>query len=457
MLWNNGLTRRNENRIFLLVSVMLSAMILPSIPIHPRLPNIRVEEFLLFSIFGINLILFAIRGFRLGEAEKEQLAGQKRVLRMVIGIFSLMIASYVVSNFYGVYVRGAGAYGLRDVMELVTSFKYFLVLTLVVSIDFGQAEFDFLKNAFLSGLTFLILLGWGQHLNILNMNTWLSPYFNPVHWEHLIVGNPARVLGTFDNPNFFALFTVMTLAFLTVRYFFKDHGGKFPVMSFILIGLVVKLEYLTISRTNLFGIALLFTITCIWAFLYHNRSKKVVIKILALFLLTVFLTLTASSDFLDRVHEGTDFTTSTSFLGHLDRWGTAVGTIWESPVVGWGTQKDAMTTLVDNEYALYGRRYGLVGLSLYLTFFFLPLSLAIKRIRTRVKLYGKAVPFDLPTLLNATYVVLLPSILFFIFWAGIFYNLQLMTLFSIVIGLVYNTAKGPTAMKREPDIKVVGK
>lgn len=462
MLWNNGLTGRNEIKVFLLVSVMISAMILPSIPIHPKLPQIRVEELLLFSIFGLNFILFVLRGFRLGEQEKEKLAGQKKVLKIIYWIFALMTVSYFVSNFYGVYILGAGAYGMRDVMELVTYFKYFLILTLIISIDMGQAEFAYMKNAFLAGLTFLILFGWGQHLNILNMNTWLSPYFNQNHWEHLIVGNPARVLGTFDNPNFFAVFTVMALGYLTVWYFFKDHRGKFPVLLFILIGLVVKLEYLTISRTNLFGIALLFTISCIWAFFYYNRNKKVIIKIAALFLLTVFLTVTASSDFINRVQEGTDFTTSTSFLGHLAQWETAVGTMWESPILGWGTQKDAMTTIVDNEYALYGRRYGLVGLSIYLAFFFVPLSIAIKRIRSRVKLYGKAIPFDLPILFNATYIALLPSILFYVFWAGIFYNLQLMTLFSIVIGLVYNAAKEPammwkSSMNTDPDIKVVGK
>lgn len=448
MLWNNGLTGRNEIRIFLLVSVMLSAMILPAISVHPRLPHIRVEEILLFSVFGINILLFALRGFRLGESEKEQLAKQKRVLRTVIWLFSLMTVSYFISNFFGVYIKGVGHYSLRDVMELVTFFKYFLVLTLVISLDIGQSEFDFVKKSFVSGLAFLIILGWGQHLNILNMNTWLSPYFNPVHWEHLIVGNPARILGTFDNPNFFGVFTVVTLAYLTVWYFFKEHSGKFPVLLFILIGLVIKLEFLTISRTNLFGIAVLFTITSIWAFLYHNRNKKVIIKIIALFLLTVFLTVTSPPDFINRILEGTDFSTSTSYLGHVERWEKAANSMWDSPILGWGTQKSTMTTLVDNEYALYARRYGSVGLTLYLALFLLPLSLAIKRIRTRVKLYGKAVPFDLPTLLNATYIAVLPSILFFTFWAGIFYNLQLMTLFSIVIGLVYNTAK-------EPKIKAV--
>lgn len=454
MLWNSGLTRRNEIRLFLLVSVMLSAMILPSIPIHPRLPNIRLEELLLFAVFGMNFLLFIIKGFRFEDSEREQLAGQRKVFKIIALLFFLLTVSYIISNIYGVCIRGAGRYGLRDVMELVTFLKYFLVLTLVISIDFGRAEFDYLRKAFLAGLAFLIFFGWGQHLNIINMNTWLSPYFNPVHWEHLIVGNPARVLGTFDNPNFFGVFTVMTLAFLTVWYYFAEHRGKFPFLLFILIGLVIKLEFLTISRTNLFGIALLFVITSVWAFLYHNRSKKVIIKITALFLLTVFLVITASADFLNRVYEGTDFSRSTSFLGHLERWETAVGTMWESPVFGWGTQKDAMTTLVDNEYALYGRRYGLIGLSLYLVFFFLPFSKAVKRIRGRTRLYGKGASFDLPELLNAAYAAVLPSILFFIFWAVLFYNLQLMTLFCIIMGLVYNTAKETYTRL---DLKVAGR
>jgi O-antigen ligase len=441
MFWNNGLTKSNETRLFLLVTIMLSGMILPSFPLHPSLPNIRLDELLLFSIFGLNFLHFILKRFRWDEDVKLELRKQKQELKQIIIIFGLLTASYFISNIYGVYIRGAGYYGLRDVMELVTFFKYFLIITLTLSINFGKEEFDFLQKAFLAGVVFLILFGWGQHLNPLNMNTWLSPYFNQAHWEHLIVGNPARVLGTFDNPNFFGIFTVIVLSYLTVRYFFAEDKGKFPWLLFILIGLVIKLEFLTISRTALFGIALLFTILCIWAFLYHKRDKKVIIKIIALFLLTMLLFLTASADFFYRLTEGLDFSTSTSFQGHMERWGTAIGSIWESPVFGWGTQKYVMTTLVDNEYALYARRYGFVGLAIYLSFFLVPFVKALKTIRLREKTCGKGIAFDQPTLYIAAYLAVLPSIFVFNFMAGIFYNLQLMTVFAISIGLVYNYFK----------------
>lgn len=440
MFWNNGITKRNDTRLFLLVTIMLSGMLLPAFPLHPSLPYIRLDEMLLFAAFGLNVLSFMLHRFRFQPEEKAELRIQKPGLIKVIGIFALLVISYIVSNFYGVVIRGAGYYGLRDVMELVTYFKYFLIITLALSIHFGREEFRFLQNAFIAGLTFLILFGWGQELNILNLNTWLSPYFNQSHWDTLILGNPARVLGTFDNPNVFGIFTVMALAFLVSHYYFVGSGAKFPVVVFILIGLVIKLEYLTISRTALLGIAVLFAILSIWAFLYYGRNKKVVIKIIALFLLTMFLFVTASEGFFIRLNEGLDFSNSTSFIGHMDRLGAAVGSIWESPVFGWGTQKYAMTTMVDNEYALFTRRYGFVGLAIYLGFFLQPWLIAWKRFKTKAK-GMRLESFDLKTWIAASYIALLPAVFVYNFMAGVLYNLQLMTILAVIIGLVYNTVR----------------
>lgn len=441
MFWNNGITKRNDNRLFLLVTIMLSGMILPSFDIHPSLPNIRLDEMLLFSIFGLNVLCFIFNKFRFTAEQKSDLEEQRQELKIVIIIFALLTASYIISNVYGVYIRKAGYYGLRDVMELVTYFKYFLIITLALSIKIGDTEFDFLKKGFLAGVIFLIIFGWGQHLNPLNMNTWFSPYFNQIHWQHLIEGNPARVLGTFDNPNYFGIFTVIVLSYLTVRYYFGEDQGKFPYMLFILIGFVIKLEFLTISRTALFGIAVLFVILSIWAFLYHNRNKKVIVKIIALFILTMLLFLTASADFFYRLTEGLDFSTSTSFVGHMERWGAAIGTIWESPIFGWGTQKYVMTTLVDNEYALFARRYGFVGLSIYFSFFLVPYIKGYKYLRLKAQTNGKGIAFDQPSQFIAAYLAVLPAIFVFSIMAGIFYNLKLMTVFAITIGLVYNALK----------------
>ncbi|MFA6808208.1 MAG: O-antigen ligase family protein [Eubacteriales bacterium] len=436
MFWNIGVTARNETRLFVLVTVLLSAILLPSFSLHPNLPNVRLDEILLFGLFGLNMLVLLIHRFKFNPEEKEQLRKQKKPLKLVCILFSFLLFSYVISNIYGVFFK-AGSYTLRDVMELVTYFKYFLIITLAISVELGEEEFSFLSKAFLTAVFLLMLFGWGQHLNLFNMNTWFSPYFNQVHWELMIVGNPARVLGTFDNPNVFGTFTVITLAILVVRYYFSNSTGKFPILIFVLIGLVLKLEYLTISRTSLFGIALAFTISSIWALIYYKREKKVIIKIVALFLLTLILFLTASSGFLNRVYEGLDFSTSTSFQGHVERWETAAGSIRDSLVFGWGTQKSTMTTMVDNEYALYTRRYGLIGLSVYLWFFLQPFVLAVRKISFRVK-NSYATIFDNNSLLAAAFIVLLPSILVYNFLAGIFYNLQLMTILSVLIGLVYN-------------------
>ena len=438
MIWNHGITTKNETRLFLLVVTILSAIILPPMSLHVSLPKIRLEELLLFTAFGLNVLFLIINKFRFTAEQKREISRQKKQFKIIGIIFALFVVSYVISNIYGVYIRGAGYYGLRDVMELVTYFKYFLVLTLTLSINIGQEEFDFLKKALLAGVVFLLIFSWGQYFNLLNLNTWLSPYFNQQHWDTLIYGNPARVLGTFDNPNYFGLFTVIVLAYLTVRYYFGEDKGKVPILLFILIGLVIKLEFLTISRTALLGIALLFLILSLWAFHYHKRDKRIIIKIGALFLLTAVLFLTASADFFYRLQEGLNFQSSTSFVGHVERWGKAIGSIWESPVFGWGTQKYVMTTLVDNEYALFARRYGFVGLAVYLCFFLAPFVLGLKKLAAKVRRQGRGIAFDLPSQFIIAYVAVLPSVFVFNIMGGILYHLQLMTLFAISMGLVYN-------------------
>lgn len=441
MFWNIGLTKSNENRLLVLIMVMFSAILLPSFKIHPSLPNIRIDEMILFGLFGVNFLAFVLNGLRFSPDTKEELRKQQPWLKCVYILFGLFFLSYVISNFYGVVVLNFGYFGFRDIMELVTYFKFFLVITLTLAIDFREMEYKILKTALLWSLVFLVVLGWGQYLNFFNLNVWLSPFFNPIHWETMILGNPARVLGTFDNPNFFGIFTVMALSYLTVEYFFGDHQGKFPWLLFVLIGFVIKLEYMTISRTALFGIALLFVILCAWAFFHFQRSREVLLKIGALFLLTMALFATASDGFFYRLTEGMDFSTSTSFQGHVEQWDVAIESITDSIILGWGTQKHTMTTIVDNEYALHTRRYGIVGLAVYLSFFLFPFIQGIKELWRRRKSSVKPIAFNMQGKVIAAYVAVLPSIFVYIFMAGIFYNLQLMTIFSISIGLVYSALK----------------
>ncbi|MDR0433999.1 MAG: O-antigen ligase family protein [Gracilibacteraceae bacterium] len=449
---------KNETRIFLLLTVILSAMLLPAFSLHPALPSLRLDEFVLFSGFGLYAARFVLDALR--RRERPEPPPGREWLRATAGrLFAALVASYAVSNLYAVIFLDA-AYTRRDAMELVMYFKYFLIITLVCSIELTAADRLFLRLTASFALALLLVFGWGQHWNLLGLDAWLAPFFNQAHWEHLILGNPARILGAFDNPNVFGLFTVLALALLVTHYYFADDKGKFPLLLLAAIGLVIKLEYLTISRTALMGIAILFALTSAWAWTHFQRNRRVTLKILALFLLTLILFFTSSADFLSRVAEGLDFSNSTSLQGHLARWNTAIGSIWDSPVFGWGTQKTAMTTLVDNEYALYTRRYGFIGLAAYLAVFLLPLTVALRLLRGRPLGRKKAAaaaftvapvergrPFTGAQIFLAAYVSVLPSVLLYNFMAGIFYHLQLMTSFCLLMGGVY--ALGARAAARK--------
>jgi O-antigen ligase len=434
---------KNETRIFMLLTVILSAMLLPSFSLHPALPSLRLDEFILFAGFALYMARLAECVLR-GRPRPAPPPARAWLWATVGRLFAALLVSYAVSNLYAVVFLDA-AYTLRDAMELVTFFKYFLIITLVASTQFTADDRLLLRLAAAFALGVLVVFGWGQHWNALGLDTWLAPFFNQAHWEHLIVGNPARILGAFDNPNVFGMFTVLVLAVLVTRYYFADDGGKLPLPLLAAIALIVKLEYLTISRTALMGIALLFALTSVWAWRHFRKNRQVTKKILVLFLLTLLLFFTSSADFLNRVAEGLDFSNSTSLQGHLARWNTAIGSIWDSPVFGWGTQKATMTTLVDNEYALYTRRYGFVGLAAYLAVFFLPFIAAWRVLRGRPPGRGMAAApaperggyFTEAQIMLAAYVSVLPSVLLYNFMAGIFYHLQLMTSFCVLMGFVY--------------------
>jgi glycosyltransferase involved in cell wall biosynthesis len=102
-----------------------------------------------------------------------------------------------------------------------------------------------------------------------------------------------------------------------------------------------------------------------------------------------------------------------------------------------------MTSVVDNEYILYLRRYGIIGLMCYLSFFLAPWILAVRVLwrfgKNKAAESSRGSPLPTSLLPAAAYAVVLPSVFVFNIMAGIFYNLQVMTFFLVFFGLVYNS------------------
>ncbi|WP_088188856.1 O-antigen ligase family protein [Desulfosporosinus sp. FKA] len=437
MFWNIGVTRKNSNKLLLILAIMLSTMILPSIEIRSSLPRVRVDDVLIFGVFALNLVIGLIHRtpseYDLGLTYHEE---QARGMRAVTGVFLLLLGSMIVSNLFGLIFLKT-PFGLRDAMEGVTLAKYYLAATLAVSLDLQEGEFSLLRNIFLVGFAFILLLSWGQFLNIANVNAWLTPFFARSHLDNLVNANPPRVLGTFDNPNVMGIFSVLTLTVFVSMFYFRDNERAKSLFLFAAVGLTIKLIFMTISRTALLGTAFVLVLLSLWALFKFRWKKDMLIKVGALLILTLLIFFTSPRGFTTRINEATNLETSTSAQGHLLRAGNAFGYIKESPILGWGTAKTTMTTLVDDEYALITRRYGVIGLAFYLWLFLRPLKAALWKAR----FYNFSSPDqglrETKILLGIAYVAATGAVFIYNITAGIFYNLQLMTFFALFMGLIY--------------------
>ncbi|AET70712.1 hypothetical protein Desor_5334 [Desulfosporosinus orientis DSM 765] len=440
MLWNTGVTSNNNNKLLLICSILLSAMLLPSIEIHPSLPRVRLDDALIFGAFGINVLLYITRRFRsyADYAPRYLQESEGRALRAVTKVFLLFLVSIIVSNIFAILFLD-GSVGFRDVMELVTLAKYYLAITLAISLDLHYGEFQTLCLAFFIGLGVMMVLSWGQFLNLAYMNQWLTPILAQSHLDNLVNANPPRVLGTFDNPNVMGIASVMIMTLFVTWFYFRKNDRAQTLVLFVMVGLTMKQTFLTISRTALLATATVLVFLSVWGFFKVYWKKQIILKIGALFLLTLALFFTSPRDFVSRMNEATNLEESTSAQGHFMRMGSAFEFIKQSPVLGWGTAKDTMDTTVDDEYALITRRYGVVGLAFYLWLFIRPVKGALRKSRFFNSYASEPGMREDKTLLSIAFVAATLAIMVYNITAGAFYNLQLMTLIALYMGIIYRT------------------
>lgn len=65
--------------------------------------------------------------------------------------------------------------------------------------------------------------------------------------------------------------------------------------------------------------------------------------------------------------------TNTSLLKRFDKWEEAFDLFKQSKIFGWGIAKSIHITIVDSEYLLTLRRYGIVGFIALLSFIYFPI------------------------------------------------------------------------------------
>ncbi len=400
-------------------ALLVLSVLAPYIRFPGSIPDVRPE----FILILLTWFLLFVSSTRTGHLPLRSKPAYKW-----FGLFGLSI---VLSMSYSGLFNGEPIIA-RDLWELIKLFLYFLLFAFVAS---QRIDSETLKRYYRLSLILFMLsafVGFLQYFDVAGVNEVVSPYYAPTQMRGLLVHR--RITGTTPNPNELgALMVLATSLALSGVLFFREK--KFRRLSWASLFTSWGALVLTLSRTSLVAA---FVSTGIILFLFtrqHRVRLQWKFKRWLLFLLlgSVAVGLTVYSlpqKSLARYSQLSNIVVATSWQARLDNWRINFE-IWQaSPVFGWGPNKANMGTIVDNEWLLLLRRYGIVGLAFFLNLF-LSLFLGLSRIRKRN--FNQEI-VALTTGLQGTFI----GYGLYMALASLYHSLQLMPIFVIFLGLAYS-------------------
>jgi len=345
----------------LLIIIIGLSIILPGIQLTPSFPEIRPEEFLIYSLFPF-IFLHNITSNSLNE---HSLKFTKYYL--------LFLFLAMVSTIYGVQILNVNT-GSRDMVEFIKMGKYLLIFLAVASSNPTERDLKILLNTFLVVMIFSATIGILQFYNIFGF----SSLTGPIYLGEKIFKVNERLTGTFTNPNSYSVVLGFSIIISLVQLLTeKTHNRKlFYVFT---LGFFSICILITGSRTGLAAILFSLIILLLLFLRFNIKNIKSIIPIIVLlgvsFTVGVYY---AGQDIVSRLSSGVNFLENESLLMRIYAWYLNIQLIIQSPILGWGPAKEMFTTVVDNEYILIVRRYGIVGGLAFMMIYFYPLWVSFK-------------------------------------------------------------------------------
>lgn len=400
-------------RDFHLVGFLIfSSIVLPPITAFPG-PDIRVEELFYFLVFPL-LIIY-----------REKPAGDRYLTYFSYSVLAFG-AAIVLSLNYGKYFLGVPT-SINDYFELLKVLKLFIIVITISRFKLSKQEiyrllyivvFSFLLSAFIGLLQFYGLFGFDRIT---------APYY----FAERIFDIYNRMMGTFFNPNTYGTAVTLGIIVTMVLFFYERSPGR-KLFLVISAGIFAFTIALTQSRTAL--IVLLISFLSI-LFLNISRRQLSVKQITAILGFTTFLLLIIvsllSEQIITRFISLADISEDMSWNMRLLAWYLNMQLFFDSYLLGWGPAKIIHTSIVDSEYILILRRYGIIGFSIYILTYLIPIVRAyimsrkegIKELIGQIIVVGTLV-FLIANITNP----LFHEIQFMDFWAlmlGVFFALPL--------------------------------
>jgi len=201
-----------------------------------------------------------------------------------------------------------------------------------------------------------------------------SLYNSGYQLESYSYTNAARIFITGADPNTGSAIVILFLDF-NIICFLRKRKFRFLLMS-ILLFLAL---FLTGSRTGLVAFVLSFTVILLLTSVKYKRYN-----LLMFFLVLIMLVLIVPRIPYIRIGFSTLFNgTNNSVLIRIENAKEVITLFKQSMFFGWGPAKEIHSTVVDSEYFLLLRRYGLIGL---LSIFMFMMYNLIKIFRNRTRL-----------------------------------------------------------------------
>lgn len=354
-VWFAARTEFHIRDVYIIGTVLFSSIVLPPLSALPGLPDIRVEELLFFLLFPL-LIL------------QRESKGKNRLYNYFIYAVIAFGFAIVVSLLHGRYVLGVPLTG-SDYFELLKAFKLLIVVAAISRFNLNTE--DIYKLLYVVVFSFFIssVIGLMQFYGILGLERITGPYY----FAERIYDVHNRMMGTFFNPNTYGTALTLGVIVASVLVFYEKVVFRKVFLSFLVILLSFTLA-LTQSRTAI--IVLLIALIIVFGlntFKSRLTFKQVAILLTGFLVVSVLFIGLLSDEIITRFATLSDIAEDASWQMRLLAWYLNLTIFYESIIFGWGPAKAIHTTIVDSEYILVLRRYGIFGFTFYILIYLIPL------------------------------------------------------------------------------------
>ena len=373
---------------------------MPTIPVGI---DLRLDDFL--ALFLIPIVILTKPNFKTN--------------RLFFSYF-LILLSFITSTFYG-YLFLKVPFSIRDINELFRMIKPFLII-IAISYCNLRTLVNYLHSFFKVGAIFLILLAFLEFFNVLSFRTL---FYSLYGFEFGNIGG--RSILTAGNPNIASALVLYFMIYFLQRMLLT--GDKILSVFKILFLLVVLL--MTSSRTAL----IVFVVILLASMYFHRKHNKTLSIVIIAFCVLLSLPLLKYFDYLTIGFVSFSDGTNTSMLIRYQQWSDAINLFKQSPIIGWGPAKDLHTSIVDNEYFLLLRRYGILGLILVINFLFSFIFVFTKRKKQIDLLDARTKSIAYTTLLSLLMVFIIMST------NNFFSGYQLLPLYIVMIAITEGSLK----------------